>query len=48
MSSADKDKKKMEVPSTKEDRERALKLALAQIEKNYGKEAVMRLGEKGT
>ncbi len=41
-------KKKLETPTNKEDRERALKLALAQIEKNYGKEAVMRLGEKGT
>ncbi|MFN0117320.1 MAG: recombinase RecA [Elusimicrobiota bacterium] len=48
MSHSDKEKKKLEAPVTKEDRERALKLALNQIEKNYGKEALMRLGEKGT
>ena len=40
------EKKKIEFPVTKEDRERALKLAMAQIEKSYGKEALMRLGEK--
>ncbi|MCG3203676.1 MAG: Protein RecA [Elusimicrobia bacterium] len=40
------EKKKSEQPVTKEDKERSLKLALAQIEKTYGKEAVMRLGEK--
>jgi recombination protein RecA len=47
MSSSDK-KKTLVVPTTtnKEDRERNLKLALAQIEKSYGKEALMRLGEK--
>ncbi len=44
----DKEKKKAELPTTKEDRDRSLKLALAQIEKTYGKEALMRLGEKGT
>jgi len=40
--------KKMLTPgsASKEDRERSLKLALAQIEKTYGKEALMRLGEK--
>lgn len=45
------EKKKFEplsYPASKEDRERALKLALAQIEKDYGKEALMRLGEKAT
>lgn len=45
---ADKEKKKSETPVTKEDKERSLKLALAQIEKSYGKEALMRLGEKAT
>jgi recombination protein RecA len=40
------EKKKVVVPSTPEDRERSLKLALSQIEKAYGKEALMRLGEK--
>ena len=40
------EKKKSETPVTKEDKERSLKLALAQIEKTYGKEALMRLGEK--
>lgn len=39
-------KKQLSSPLTKEDRERSLKLALAQIEKSYGKEALMRLGEK--
>jgi recombination protein RecA len=34
--------------ATKEDREKALKLALSQIEKAYGAEALMRLGEKKT
>src|SRR5208283_5406901 len=33
-------------PVTKEDRERSLKAAMAQIEKNYGKEALMRMGDK--
>ena len=47
MSSTEK-KAKPEYPASKEERERALKLALAQIEKTYGKEALMRLGEKGT
>src|SRR3954462_8721717 len=42
------EKKKSEFPVTKEDRERSLKLALAAIEKTYGKEALMRLGEKAT
>ena len=42
------DKKKLETPVTKEDRERSLKLAMAQIEKSYGKEALMRLGEKSS
>jgi len=40
------EKKKSEFPVSKEDRERSLKLALSQIEKTYGKEALMRLGEK--
>lgn len=48
MSAKDKELKKAELPTSKEDRERSLKLALAQIEKTYGKEALMRLGEKGT
>lgn len=39
-------KKTAATPVTKEDRERSLKLALAQIEKTYGKEALMRMGEK--
>ncbi len=39
-------KKVAEHPVSKEDKERSLKLALAQIEKTYGKEALMRLGEK--
>jgi recombination protein RecA len=42
------EKKKSEFPVSKEDRERSLKLALASIEKSYGKEALMRLGEKAT
>src|SRR5258708_33680019 len=42
------EKKKSGFPTTKEDRERSLKLALSQIEKTYGKEALMRLGEKAT
>ncbi len=45
---SDKEKKKLEAPLTKEDKERSLKLAMAQIEKTYGKEALMRLGEKTT
>jgi recombination protein RecA len=45
MSQPDK-KKTSSFPVSKEDRERALKLAMSQIEKNYGKEALMRLGEK--
>jgi len=45
---SDKDKKKLEAPISKEDKERSLKLAMAQIEKTYGKEALMRLGEKST
>lgn len=40
------EKKQFATPATKEDRERSLKLALSQIEKIYGKEALMRLGEK--
>ncbi len=44
----EKEKKKSEHPVTKEDREHALKLALSQIEKTYGKEALMRLGDKAT
>jgi recombination protein RecA len=46
--SSSPEKKKQEFPVSKEDRDRSLKLALAQIEKTFGKEAVMRLGEKGT
>ena len=42
------EKKKSEFPVSKEDRERSLKLALSSIEKTYGKEALMRLGEKAT
>ncbi len=45
---AEKAKKTSETPVTKEDKERSLKLALAAIEKSYGKEALMRLGEKAT
>jgi len=41
-----KEVKKTEHPVTKDEKEKALKLALAQIQKNYGAEAVMRLGEK--
>lgn len=45
--SADKKQKPAVVhAATKEDREKALKLALSQIEKAYGSEALMRLGEK--
>ncbi|OVE76546.1 recombinase RecA [bacterium F11] len=40
------EKKKLASPVSKEDRERSLKLALTQIEKSYGKEALMKLGEK--
>lgn len=40
------EKKKPAIPTSLEDRERSLKIALAQIEKSYGKEALMRLGEK--
>jgi len=40
------DKKKPLPEAGKEDRERSLKLALSQIEKSFGKEALMRLGEK--
>lgn len=40
------EKKKLVAPTTKEDRERSLKLAMAQIEKSFGKEALMRMGEK--
>lgn len=46
MSKSEQPKKTTAVPTNKEDRERSLKLALAQIEKAYGKEALMRLGEK--
>lgn len=47
MSSTEK-KKTLEAPVSKEDKERSLKLAMSQIEKTYGKEALMRLGEKAT
>src|SRR5512141_2889835 len=46
MSKQESAKKTTSTPVTKEDRERSLKLALAQIEKTYGREALMRLGEK--
>ena len=36
------------IPATKEDREKALKNAIAQIEKQYGAGAVMRLGQNST
>ncbi|MBQ3940787.1 MAG: recombinase RecA [Oscillospiraceae bacterium] len=36
------------IPSTKEEREKALKNAIAQIEKQYGAGAVMRLGQNST
>lgn len=42
------EKKKLDTPVTKEDKERSLKLAMSQIEKTYGKEALMRLGEKSS
>lgn len=35
-----------EAPSPAEDKQKALETALHQIEKNYGKGAVMRLGDK--
>ncbi len=44
--SSSKEHKKSEHPTSKEEKERALKMALAQIQKSYGAEAVMRLGEK--
>lgn len=43
---ASQKKKEHHHPITKEDRERSLKLAMAHIEKAYGPEALMRLGEK--
>ncbi len=46
MPKPEQQKKTTTVPTNKEDRERSLKLALAQIEKTYGKEALMRMGEK--
>ncbi len=47
MSAAKKESKPAVVQNiTKDDREKALKLALSQIEKAYGSEALMRLGEK--
>ncbi len=39
------DKKKTEVTAERSERQRALDMALAQIEKQYGKGSVMRLGE---
>ena len=41
-------KKKAAVPSSQEDRKRALENAIAQIEKQYGAGAVMRLGQTTT
>lgn len=38
-------KKPLETPSPASDKKKALETALAQIEKNYGKGAIMRLGE---
>ncbi len=40
------EKKKCSYPTTKEEKAKSLQLALDQIEKNYGKEALMRLGDK--
>lgn len=34
--------------STRDDRQKALELALAQIEKDFGREAIMKLGERST
>ena len=36
------------IPATKEEREKALKNAIAQIEKQYGAGAIMRLGAFGS
>ncbi|MBQ5334321.1 MAG: recombinase RecA [Oscillospiraceae bacterium] len=38
----------LSIPATKEEREKALKNAIAQIEKQYGAGAVMRLGQNST
>jgi len=40
--------KALVIPATKEDKKKALESALAQIEKNYGKGAVIKLGAKPT
>ena len=40
------DKKKFEAPSPANDKKKALDTAIAQIEKNFGKGTVMRLGDK--
>ena len=40
------DKKKAEVSNPASDKKKALETAIAQIEKNYGKGTVMRLGDK--
>jgi recombination protein RecA len=42
----DKKKAAYEAPSRADDKKKALETALSQIEKNYGKGAVMRLGDK--
>jgi recombination protein RecA len=45
---SDKKKQLIQVPETKEQKEQALKRALAQIKKVYGDGAIMRLGENNT
>ena len=40
------DKKKFEAPTPANDKKKALDTAIAQIEKNFGKGTVMRLGDK--
>ncbi len=39
------EKKRLETPAPAEDKKRALETAIAQIEKNYGKGSIMRLGD---
>ncbi|MBO4831715.1 MAG: recombinase RecA [Oscillospiraceae bacterium] len=42
---AEKEKKKIDTPAPAEDKKRALETAISQIEKSYGKGAIMRLGD---
>ena len=45
MAANKKEGKKLELPKSNEEKQKALESAIAQIEKSYGKGAVMKLGQ---